>query len=101
MKTKKLQPDYTTNGNVYQLVIPMDIGEMIPADDSVRLLNAVMEKVDYRRLYGAYSRTGRIEMSPKRLFKVLIYGYMNGMLYSESRAGTGKDGIQRMFLQRK
>lgn len=24
--------------------MPMDIGEMIPADDSVRLLNAVMER---------------------------------------------------------
>ncbi|WP_084576499.1 hypothetical protein [Sporomusa malonica] len=43
VKSKKLQPDYTINGNVYQLVIPMDIGKMIPAEDSVRLLNAVME----------------------------------------------------------
>lgn len=56
MKTTILQPDYTTPGEVYQLVIPMDIGEMIPADDSVRLLNAVFGRMDYSKLYAAYSR---------------------------------------------
>ena len=75
--TIKLQPDYTSNGSVYQLAIPMDIGEMIPADDSVRLLDAVFERMDYTKLYAAYSRYGRIETSPKNLFKVIVYGGMN------------------------
>lgn len=34
---KLQQPNYTANGTVYQLVIPMDIEEIIPLDDSVRL----------------------------------------------------------------
>ena len=55
----------------------MDIGEMIPADDSVRLLDAVFERMDYTKLYAAYSRYGRIETSPKNLFKVIVYGGMN------------------------
>jgi len=76
----------------------MDIGEMIPADDSVRLLNAVMEKVDYRRLYGAYSRTGRIEMSPKRLFKVLVYGYMNGIYSSRKLEQACRRDVNFMYL---
>ncbi|MDD4566185.1 MAG: hypothetical protein PHE79_12015 [Eubacteriales bacterium] len=50
----------------------MDIGEMIPADDSVRLLNAVLERMDYQKLHAAYSRLGRIERSPESLFKVLV-----------------------------
>ena len=37
----------------------MDIGELIPEDDSVRLLNAVLERMDYRKLHAAYSRLGR------------------------------------------
>ncbi|WP_145102187.1 transposase, partial [Sporomusa sp. KB1] len=98
MKTKKLQPDYTTNGNVYQLVIPMDIGEMIPADDSVRLLNAVMERMDYRRLYAAYSRLGRIEKSPKRLFKILVYGYMNGIYSSRKLEQSCRRDVNFMYL---
>lgn len=84
MQPNTLQPEYTSAGGVYQLVIPMDIGELIPADDSVRLLNAVLERMDYRNLHAAYSRLGRIETPPKSLFKVLVYGYMN-RIYS-SRA---------------
>ncbi len=34
---------------------------MIPVDDSVRLLNAVMERMNYSKLRAAYSRIGRIE----------------------------------------
>lgn len=48
--TKIQQPNYTANGTVYQLVIPMDIEEMIPVDDSVRLINAVMERINVCRV---------------------------------------------------
>ena len=33
---------------MYILVIPMDRGVMIPAGDAVRLLNAILERMDYR-----------------------------------------------------
>jgi transposase len=62
----------------------MDIGEMIPADDSVRLLSTVLERIDYRKLHAAYSRLGRIERSPEILFKIMVYGYMNGIYSSRS-----------------
>ncbi|WP_217645104.1 transposase, partial [Pelosinus propionicus] len=78
----KIQANYITDTNIYQLVLPMDIGEMIPEDDSVRLLSAVLERLDYSKLYTTYSRMGRIERSPKRLFKILVYGYMNGIYSS-------------------
>ncbi|KAF0198053.1 MAG: hypothetical protein FD169_116 [Bacillota bacterium] len=52
---------------------------MIPDDDSVRLLNAVLERMDYSRLHAVCSRPGRIERSPESLFMVLVYGYMNGI----------------------
>lgn len=94
----KLQPDYTTPGEVYQLVIPMDIGEMIPADDSVRLLNAVFERMDYSKLYAAYSRSGRIEISPKRLFKILVYGYMNGIYSSRKLERACQRDINFLYL---
>lgn len=54
MNKNLAQPKYTPNGSVYQLVIPMDIAEMIPADDPVYLLNAVLERMDYTKLYAAY-----------------------------------------------
>jgi len=76
----------------------MDIGEMIPADDSVRLLNAVFERMDYRNLYAAYSRLGRIERSPKRLFKILVYGYMNGIYSSRKLEQACRRDINFLYL---
>ncbi|KAF0194026.1 MAG: transposase ISNCY family protein, partial [Bacillota bacterium] len=51
VKTNILHQKYTSSGSVYQLALPVDIGEMIPADDSVRLLNAVLERMDYSKLH--------------------------------------------------
>lgn len=98
VKTQKLHQNYTTDGNIYQLVLPMDIGEMIPADDSVRLLSAVLERLDYSKLYAAYSRMGRIERSPKRLFKILVYGYMNGIYSSRKLEQACRRDVNFMYL---
>jgi len=76
----------------------MDIGEMIPADDSVRLLNAILERIDYRRLRAAYSRLGRIEISPESLFKIVVYGYMNGIYSSRKLEQACRRDINFMYL---
>jgi transposase len=76
----------------------MDIGEMIPADDSVRLLDAVFERIDYTKLYAAYSRYGRIETSPKNLFKVVIYGGMNGVHATRKIEQSCRRDINFMYL---
>ncbi|MGI6366563.1 MAG: IS1182 family transposase [Bacillota bacterium] len=98
MQINILRPDYTPTGGAYQLVIPMDIGELIPEDDSVRLLNAVLERMDYRKLHAAYSRLGRIETPPKSLFKVLVYGYMNGIYSSRALEQACKRDVNFMYL---
>ena len=98
VKTIKIQPDYTSNGSVYQLAIPMDIGDMIPADDSVRLLDAVFERMDYTKLYAAYSRLGRNETSPKNLFKVVIYGGMNGRYSTRQIEQSCRRDVNFMYL---
>jgi len=76
----------------------MDIGEMIPADDSVRLLNSILERMDYRKLHAAYSRMGRIERSPKSLFKIVIYGRMNGIYSSRKIEQACRRDVNFMYL---
>ena len=76
----------------------MDIGELIPADDSVRLLSAVLERMNYSKLYAAYSRMGRIEISPKRLFKIIVYGYMNGIYSSRKLEQACRRDVNFMYL---
>ncbi|MTI96511.1 MAG: transposase, partial [Firmicutes bacterium] len=98
MANNILQPKYTSTGSVYQLVIPMDIGELIPEDDSVRLLSAVLERIDYGKLHAAYSRLGRIERSPESLFKILVYGYMNGIYSSRELERACRRDVNFMYL---
>jgi len=76
----------------------MDIGEIIPEDDSVRLLSAIMERMDYSKLYKAYSRIGRIETLPKHQFKVLVYGYMNRNYSSRGLERACRRDINYMYL---
>ena len=76
----------------------MDISDLIPADDSVRLLSSALERMDYRKLHAAYSRWGRIETSPESLFKILVYGYMNGIYSSRKLEQACRRDVNFMYL---
>lgn len=71
---------------------------MIPANESMRLLSAVLERMDYSKLEATYSRLGRIEISPKRLFKILVYGYMNGIYSSRKLEQACRRDVNFMYL---
>lgn len=98
MNKTKIQLDYTSNGSVFQLSLPMDVTEIIPEKDSVRLLNAVLERIDYTKLYEAYSRLGRIEYSPKNLFKIVTYGAMCHMYHTRDIENSCRRDINFMYL---
>ncbi len=98
MNKTKIQFDYTSNGSVFQLSLPMDVAEIIPEKDSVRLLNAVFERIDYTKLYEAYSRIGRIEYSPKNLFKIVTYGAMCHIYHSRDIESACRRDINFMYL---
>ena len=79
MKNNKICKLYYAN---YQLLLSIEMDFIIPKDDSVRLLNTVLEGLDYSKLYSAYSTYGRNPViSPKTLFKILVYGYLNGIQF--------------------
>ena len=97
-ETLKLQPNFSANMNGYQLWIPLDCSIRIPEDDPVRLLNAVAERMDYKEIEAAYSRYGRIENSPKILTKVIVYGYMRGIIITREIERACKENICFMYL---
>jgi len=49
-KTQQLQSDYSRNGRYIQLALPINTEYFIPVDDSVRLIDQVLEEIDYREL---------------------------------------------------
>ena len=100
MKNKsKIQVDYTTKTRNFQLVFPINFEINIPVDDSVRLLSNVLEEIDYTELYRAYSRKEKNNAaSPKNLFKVIVYAYMNNIYSSRPIETACKRDINFMYL---
>lgn len=96
MKNNKINQLYCAN---YQLLLQIEMDFIIPKDDSVRLLNTVLEGLDYSKLYSAYSTYGRNPViSPKTLFKILVYGYLNGTYSSRGIEKACRRDINFMWL---
>ena len=73
MKIQTVHKNYAQLSQNYQLKLPIDLEIFIPEDDSVRLLSLMMEELDYKKLYEAYSQNGRNPaVPPKIIFKILI-----------------------------
>ena len=73
--------------------------KIIPASDSVRLLDEICEELDYRSLTRAYSHIGRRPAtSPITLFKILAYGGMDGKYSSRELARACNRDINYIWL---
>lgn len=78
--------------------MPMETEILIPSDNPVRLLSAIMEEMDYSKLVATYSRKGRIEYSPRLLMKILVYGYMRKIYSSRQLETACRENINFMYL---
>ena len=98
MKKNNPQVEYTAYGTEYQVCLPLNLEIIIPSDEPVRLLNAVLEELDYRKLAATYSRLGRIEYSPRLLFKVVVYACTRGIYSSREIERACRENINFMYL---
>lgn len=84
---------------IHQIGFPIDLEIMIPKDDSVRLLYEVTEGLNYSKLYEAYSTIGRNPaISPKSLFRIILYGYMEGIYASRELEKACKRDLNFRWL---
>lgn len=100
MSSNKItQRKYNSETMEEQVLLPFDLGRVIPEDDSVRLLDRVLEEVDYSELNSMYSVLGRKPaVEPKILFKVIVYGYMNNIYSSRMLETACRRDINFMWL---
>lgn len=83
-----------------QLLISEEFAEkIIPANDSVRLLDEIIDSLDLNRLYETYSKTGRkCATKPATLLKIVVYAYMQGIYSSRDIESACKRDINFMWL---
>ena len=65
------EPNYTKLVMPRQLVLPLDYGILIKETVPVRLLDAILEELDYKELQHLYSPKGRKSAAePRIMFKL-------------------------------
>lgn len=80
-------------------MLPINYEVIIPEDDSVRLLSQIVEGMDLKELYEAYSSLGRNPANaPKNLFKVMVYAYMDATYSSRKIESSCKRDVNYMWL---
>ena len=83
--------------NFAQVKMPLELGIKIPENDPVRLLSQICEELDYTQLYTQYQRRWR-KYNAVILFKILLYGYLNGKYSSREIEEACKRDICFMWL---
>lgn len=79
--------------------MPLDIGLRIEEDAPVRLLSQICDELEYGQLEKAYTRRGReAAVSPRHLFKIIVYAYMNGIYSSRKIEEACRRDICFMWL---
>lgn len=74
------QENYTKELRPRQMILPLDVGVMIPENEPVRLLDAVLEELNYEELQDLYSSIGRKSAVPARIFfKLFVFAMLEGV----------------------
>ena len=76
----------------------METEILIAADDPVRLVSAVVERMDLKKIERSCSRDGKNEYPPRILLKVLIFAYMRLMYSSREMERACRENICFMYL---
>ena len=79
--------------------MPLELGLRIEKDAPVRLLSQICDELDYGKLKTAYTPKGRkLAASPRHLFKILVFAYMNGIYSSRKIEEACRRDIHFMWL---
>jgi transposase len=97
--TQSYTKNYTEFNESYQLVLPLNLEGLIPEDDSVRLLSHILEGLNYKKLYQAYSSNGRkTAVEPQTMFKIITYAYSQNIYSSRKIEKACKRDINFRWL---
>ena len=99
MKTTKIiQKNHSLSSMNYQLKLPFELEVLIPDDDPVRLLSAFVEELELTDLYRSYGKIKKDQVTPRQMFKIVIYAAMNHIYSSRDIETSCRRDINFMYL---
>ena len=86
---------YNQNDN---LLFPHCIGDFIPENDPVRVLDAIVEHLDISAIEATYKGGGASSFSPRMLLKVILYAYLQNIHSGRKMEALLKRDVNFMWL---
>jgi len=68
--------NYTKNYTTNQLVLPLNLGIILPAKSEVHTYLELMKGIDLRKYFGTRSNKGRIPKNRVKIMNAILFGYM-------------------------
>jgi transposase len=97
-KGKKLKVVFKQDYQQQGMLIPLDLNDMVAPDHPVRVVNAVLDKVDIREIIKQFRPGGTSSYHPRMLLKVIVFGYINNIYSSRKIEEAVKSNIHFMWL---
>jgi len=79
-------------------LLPATYEDKIPVNHPVRVVDAVVEKIDLRKLYSTYKGGGTSSYNPKMLLKAVIYAYITNTYSSRKIEEAIKSDVKFIWL---
>ena len=95
---KKLKVVFKQDYRQQGMLIPLDLNDMVPSDHPVRVVNAVLDKVDISDIIRQFRPGGTSSYHPRMLLKVIVFGYINNIYSSRKIEEAVKSNIHFMWL---
>ena len=90
--------NYTLNEKTFQLKLPIEMEQIIPNNDCVRLIGQFVEEMDLTDLYSTYSVIKENQVSPRTMLKILLYAYHECIYSSRKIENACRRDINFMYL---
>jgi len=95
---KTLSVVFKANHQHQIMAFPPSLEELVPGDHPVRVVQAVLEKVDITALLHQYKPGGASSYHPRMLLKALVYGYINNIYSSRKIEEALQRDVHFMWL---
>ena len=97
-KGKTLKVVFKADHQRQAMLLPPDLNDLVATNHPVRIVNAVLDKIDITALLKMYKPGGTSSYHPRMLLKVLIYGYINNVYSSRKIEEAVSQNINYMWL---
>ena len=87
--------DYNQNES---LLFPPTLGELVPKNHPVRIVNAVIDRLDISSVESTYKGGGTSSFHPHMLLKVIVYSYLCNVYSGRRMERLLQENVNYMWL---